>query len=53
MIVWLQVSKKYVTMEIAQQMRDFAKPFVEWLEQASEDDGDDEDQTGDGDGDEV
>lgn len=40
----MQVSKKYVSKEIAQQMREKAKPFIDWLEQASEEDEDDDEE---------
>nr|KAG5702136.1 hypothetical protein BaRGS_010402 [Batillaria attramentaria] len=41
---WAQkVSKKYVSKEVAQQLRDKAKPFIDWLEQAEEED-DEEDE---------
>ncbi|KAK7103689.1 eukaryotic translation initiation factor 5-like [Littorina saxatilis] len=39
-----KISKKYVTKEIAQQMREKAKPFIDWLEQASEEEEDDDDE---------
>lgn len=40
---WAQkVSKKYVSKDVAQQLRDKAKPFIDWLEQAEEEDDDEE-----------
>lgn len=42
--ILVQVSKKYVSKEIAQQMREKAKPFIDWLEQASEEEEDDDDE---------
>jgi len=39
-----KISKKYVSKEIAQQMREKAKPFIEWLEQASEEEEDDDEE---------
>ena len=41
---FVQVSKKYVSKEIAQQMREKAKPFIDWLEQASEEEEDDDEE---------
>ncbi|XP_076441785.1 eukaryotic translation initiation factor 5-like [Babylonia areolata] len=39
-----KVSKKYVSKEIAQQIREKAKPFIDWLEQASEEEEDEEEE---------
>jgi len=39
-----KISKKYVSKEIAQQMREKAKPFIDWLEQASEEEEDEDEE---------
>ncbi|KAL8599509.1 hypothetical protein ACOMHN_066908 [Nucella lapillus] len=39
-----KVSKKYVSKETAQQMREKGKPFIDWLKQASEEEEDDDDE---------
>lgn len=36
-----KVSKKYVPKETAQQIHDKAKPFVDWLKEASEEESED------------
>jgi translation initiation factor 5 len=38
-----QPSKRYVSKEVAQQIRDKAKPVIDWLEQASSEEEDDDD----------
>lgn len=37
------MSKKYVPKEVAVQIHEKAKPFIEWLQQAEEEESDDED----------
>lgn len=44
MLEWdTKISKKYVPKEIATNIHDKAKPFIDWLKQAEEEESDDED----------
>lgn len=38
-----KISKKYVSKEISTQIHDKAKPFVQWLQEAEEEDSSDDD----------
>ena len=40
----LQVSKKYVSKDVSQQIHDKAEPFITWLKEAEEEESDEEDE---------